>query len=223
VSVGPDGGTHQALEDVALMRVVPNMTVIVPVDAIEAKKATVQIASNNLPTYLRLFREKSPILTDENTYFQIGEAQVFYETSASFPKTAKTVDAIDDEAKKKIVIFANGEMVSLGLSIVSEIEKMGVNVAVVNISSVKPLDERFLTFFCDKYKKILVVEETQIAGGLGSAILEFLAKEERLKDKSLQIIGVRDRFGQSGTKQELYKEYGLDEKSILRKALEMLD
>lgn len=204
ISVGPDGGTHQALEDVALMRVIPNNIVVVPCDAIEAKKATLAMAQNNLPSYMRLFREKSPVITDEETHFKIGEANIIYESTP-------TVD------KKKICIIANGEMVARSLFCVKEIENLGIDVAVINLHTVKPLDERALAFFCDKYKNILTVEEHQIAGGMGSAVLEYLARENRLQGLNFQMMGVTDRFGLSGTKEELYEEYGLNEKHILEK------
>jgi transketolase len=213
VSVGPDGGTHQALEDVALMRVIPNMVVIVPCDAIEAKKATLAIAKNNLPSYLRLFREKSPVITSEETEFVIGKANVMYE---------------GESGTKKIGVIANGEMVYRSLLCVKELENKGVEVGVMNLHTVKPLDKEGVIAFAKKYQNILIVEEHQVAGGTGSAVLEMLAQEnilgsvgfEKLKVK---IAGVEDRFGQSGTKEELYREYGLDEKSILHKAMEMLN
>jgi transketolase len=220
VSVGPDGGTHQALEDVALMRVVPNMVVIVPCDAIEAKKATLAIAKNNLPSYLRLFREKSPVLTSEETEFVIGKANVMYESvsTASLPFGEGL----------RVGVIANGEMVYRSLLCVKELESKGVEVGVMNLHTIKPLDKNEIINFVKKYKNILIVEEHQSAGGTGSAILEMLAHEnilggagfERLK---IKIVGVEDRFGQSGTKEELYREYGLDEKSILRKAVDLLD
>lgn len=200
VSVGPDGGTHQALEDVALMRVVPNMVVIVPCDAIEAKKATLAIMKNNLPSYLRLFREKSPVITDQDSEFEIGKANLMYE---------------GEIGEKKIGIIANGEMVARSLFIVPELEKLGVQVGVLNLHTVKPLDREGIKSFVEKYKNILTVEEHQKAGGMGSAVLEFLAEQNLLKDLKIKLMGVEDRFGQSGTKEELLEEYKLNEKYIL--------
>jgi transketolase len=207
VSVGPDGGTHQALEDVAIMRTMPNMTVIVPCDAIEAKKATLAIAETGKPAYMRLFREKSPVITDEKTPFAIGVANKIYSSSVM--------------QSKNIGIIANGEMVSRALLCVKEIESLGISVSILNLHTVKPLDAKGIKEFVSSNKNILTIEEHQIAGGMGSAVLEFLAKENLLKDLNFQMIGVEDRFGQSGTKEELFKEYGLDEKSILSKAKEM--
>ena len=209
VSVGPDGGTHQALEDVSLMRVLPNMIVIVPCDAVEAKKATLAIAKNNLPTYLRLFREKSPVITGEETSFEIGKANLMYET---------TSPDLSLQRRGGIGIIANGEMVARSLFIVPELEKMGIQVGILNLHTVKPIDKTGVKTFVEKYKNILTVEEHQKTGGIGSAVLEFLAKENLLKDLCFKMMGVEDRFGQSGTKEELFEEYKLNEKNILEKA-----
>lgn len=163
VSVGPDGGTHQALEDIGLMRMLPNMIVIVPCDAVEAKKATLAIAKNNLPSYLRLFREKSPVITTEDTPFEIGKANTMYDSKK--------------ETNKKVGIIANGEMVARSLFCIQELEKEGIQVGILNLHTVKPLDKEALKIFTAKYKNILTAEEHQIACGMGSAVLEFLAKK----------------------------------------------
>jgi transketolase len=209
VSVGPDGGTHQALEDVAITRVLPNMVVVVPCDAIEAKKATLAIAKNNLPSYLRLFREKSAVVTDEETPFEIGKANLMYETKES--------------GGYRLVIIANGEMIARSLFIVQELEKLGVEVGVLNLHTVKPIDKEGVKSFVEKYKNILTVEEHQKAGGMGSAVLEFLADENLLANVKIRIMGVKDRFGQSGTKEELFEEYKLNEKHILQSAKKLLN
>ena len=203
VSVGPDGGTHQALEDIGLMRMLPNMIVIVPCDAVEAKKATLAIAKNNLPSYLRLFREKSPVITTEDTPFEIGKANTMYDSKK--------------ETNKKVGIIANGEMVARSLFCMQELEKEGIQVGILNLHTVKPLDKEALKIFTAKYKNILTAEEHQIACGMGSAVLEFLAQENLLQDLNFKMIGVEDRFGQSGTKEELFEEYKLNEKYILEK------
>jgi transketolase len=209
VSVGPDGGTHQALEDVAITRVLPNMVVVVPCDAIEAKKATLAIAKNNLPSYLRLFREKSAVVTDEETPFEIGKANLMYETKES--------------GGYRLGIIANGEMIARSLFIVQELEKLGVEVGVLNLHTVKPIDKEGVKSFVEKYKNILTVEEHQKAGGMGSAVLEFLADENLLANVKIRIMGVKDRFGQSGTKEELFEEYKLNEKHILQSAKKLLN
>lgn len=208
VSVGPDGGTHQALEDISLMRVIPNMVVVVPCDAIEAKKATLQLGENGSPSYLRLFREKSPIITKEESDFQVGKANVIYETDTNSTKPDKSVG-----------IIACGEMVSRSLFVVKEIESKGISVGLMNLHTIKPLDVEGLRNFVSKYKKILTVEEHQVACGMGSAVLETLAKFDLLSGVQMQMLGVNDRFGQSGKKEELFEEYGLNEKEILERVL----
>lgn len=213
ISVGPDGGTHQALEDVALMRIIPNNIVIIPCDAIEAKKATLAIAKNNLPSYLRLFREKVPTITDEETPFEIGKANVVY---TSTPPNLPSKEG----RNSSIGIIANGEMVSRALFCVPELEKENIEVGIMNLHTVKPLDGEVIKTFVKKYKNILVVEEHQIAGGTGSAVLEFLVNnisENLLENLNFKILGIDNKFGQSGTKEELFAEYGLDEKSIIKK------
>jgi transketolase len=220
VSVGPDGGTHQALEDIVLMRVIPNMTVIVPSDAIEAKKATLAIAKNNLPSYIRLSREKSPVITTEETEFEIGKANLVYEgEEGNLPKA--------NFPQKKVGIIACGEMVSRSLFCVKELEENGVEVGILNLHTIKPIDEKAILEFVKKYKNILTCEEHQIAGGMGSAVLECLVKlnQENLQNGgenifanlNFEMIGVDNRFGQSGAKEELFTEYGLDEKNIIKK------
>lgn len=208
VSVGPDGGTHQALEDVAIIRTIPNSIVIIPCDAIEAKKATLSIALNGKPTYLRLFREKSPVITQEDTPFEIGKANVMYES---------------EKGDKELLVITNGEMVSRALFVVPELESLGVKVSVINMHTVKPLDGDTLRKYIQEYKNILTVEEHQIAGGLGSTVLEFFSKENLLNDLKLNMLGVEDRFGQSGNKEELFEEYKLNEKHILKAAKRMLN
>lgn len=208
VSVGPDGGTHQALEDVGLMRMLPGIVVVIPCDAVEAKKATLEIAGNGRPSYLRLFREKSPVITDEESEFKIGKANVMYESS--------------DSGQKKLGIIACGEMVARSLFCVEELEKQGAEVGVMNLHTIKPIDTEGISKFVQKYKNILTVEEHQIAGGMGSAILEALAQNNLLDGLKIQMLGIEDRFGQSGTKEELFEEYKINEKHILEKAIQMI-
>jgi len=208
VSVGPDGGTHQALEDVGLMRMISGTVVIVPCDAVEAKKATIQIADNGRPTYLRLFREKSPVITDEESYFEVGKANIMYEG--------------EKEQNKKIGIIACGEMVARSLFCVPELESLGYQVGVMNLHTIKPIDVNSLREFVVRYLNILTVEEHQIAGGMGSVILECLAKANSLQNLNIQMLGIDDRFGQSGTKEELFEEYKINEKHILEKIKQIL-
>ena len=200
VSVGPDGATHQALEDIAIMRAIPNMRVIVPCDSIEAYKATVAMAKIDKPFYLRLTREKTPVMTEETASFAIGKAYVM-----NIPKGNKMHEA---------GIIGCGPILYEALKASRELEDEGVSVTVANMHTVKPLDEDFLLRFAKDKKRIVIVEEHQKHGGLGSAIAEFLSAN---MPTPLEYISVDDRFGQSGTPTELYKEYGLTAEHIKEK------
>ena len=196
ISVGPDGGTHQAIEDLALMRVVPNMTVISPCDVIEARKATVAAfeSAQKGPVYIRLAREKTPIITTEETSFVIGKANVLYQTEGS-----ENFDTL---------ICATGALVYNSLLAAKELEaKHNQKVAVINFHTIKPLDTETLFAFVEKSEKIVTVEEHQIAGGFGSAICEAVTEKY---SKIIHRIGVQDHFGQSGTPAELIKFYKMD-------------
>ena len=197
VSVGHDGGTHQAIEDIALTRVIPRMTVLVPCDSNEAKKATLAAAEHVGPVYIRLARDATPVVTTEDTPFEIGKAQLFFE-----PKKG---------VKKEIGLIASGSLVHNALTAAKELEGEGIGVSVLNLATVKPLDEEGVLAFAKKHKVIVTVEEHQIAGGVGSAIAEFLSATY-----SMQVvrIGVKDQFGQSGTPEELIAHYGMDVEGI---------
>lgn len=231
LSVGPDGGTHQALEDIALMRVVPNMTVVVPCDAIEAKKATLAIAKTNTPCYLRLAREKSPVVTVEEDIFEIGKARVLYESDLeitpdpSLNKEGRSEDkkstpslSFEKGEEKKVGIIACGEMVSRALLCVQDLESLGYRVGVMNMHTIKPIDAEAIIRFTKKYKNILTVEEHQIYGGLSSAVAEVLADRagEDFVFRFAQI-GIEDQFGQSGKKEELFEYYKINERAIIEK------
>lgn len=196
VSVGPDGGTHQAIEDIALMRVVPRMVVISPCDAIEAKKATEACALTKDPTYLRLAREKTPVITSKNSPFEIGKAQLLFK-----PKTKK-VD---------VGIIATGALVYKALRVAKTLEEGGVGALVLNLSTIKPLDEKAVIAVAELAGAIVTVEEHQIRGGMGSAVAECLAKYHPVP---IEFIGVDDQFGQSGTPDELIEHYGMGEEAI---------
>lgn len=197
VSVGPDGGTHQAVEDIALTRVIPRMVVITPCDSIEARKATIAMAKTNSPTYIRLAREKTPIITTEDTPFEIGKAQEFFR-SAMVPKVG---------------IIACGSLVYNAIMAGKELESEGIGAVVLNIGTVKPLDRDAVVALAKECGKIVTVEEHQIAGGMGSAVAELLATEHPTK---MAFIGVRDVFGQSGAPLELIKHYGMDKDAIVK-------
>lgn len=190
ISVGPDGGTHQAIEDIALTRVIPRMVVISPCDAIEAKKATIAVAKTKSPTYIRLAREKTPVITTDMTPFEIGKARVFYQP-----------------AKPEVAIIATGALVHRALKVA---EKLG-NVLVVNLATIKPLDTETIEKVALECKAIVTVEEHQIAGGMGSAVAEHLAQH---LPTPIEFVGVHDLFGQSGTQDELIEHYGMGEKDI---------
>lgn len=190
ISVGPDGGTHQAIEDIALMRVLPNMHVLSPCDAIQAKKATIAISKTKEPTYLRLAREKTPIITTEGTPFELGKAQVLF---------APPMNA-------KVGIIATGALVHKALLVAKTMAEKGIAIKVLNIHTIKPLDNEKIISLAREAGAIVTVEEHQVAGGLGSAVAEVLALNVPVP---IEFVGVRDLFGQSGTPEELIEHYGL--------------
>lgn len=197
VSVGPDGGTHQAIEDIAITRVIPNMVVISPCDAIEAKKATIAAAKTKEPTYIRLAREKTPIITTEETPFEIGRANVYFAPPAG---------------KADVAIIATGALLYKALVVARALEKEKIGVKVVNLPTIKPLDEETLLSVIEETGALVTVEEHQIIGGMGSAVAEFASLK---KPVPIEFIGVKNKFGQSGNQAELIKHYGMDEESII--------
>lgn len=194
ISVGPDGGTHQAIEDLAITRVIPRMVVISPCDSVEAKKATIAAAKTGTPVYLRLGREKTPVMTTEDTPFEIGKAELFFETE-----------------KPDVVIIGTGALVHKALVVAQELGKSGTNVNVLNLSTIKPLDEKSIVEQAKKAGAVVTVEEHQIRGGLGSAVAECLAKHNPVP---IEFVGVDDQFGQSGTPAELIEHYGMGVEAI---------
>jgi transketolase len=198
VSVGPDGATHQALEDMALMRVLPRMTVLSPCDAEEARKATLAAAAHDGPVYIRLAREKTPCMTTHETPFEIGKAQVFWRTPES-----------------RVAIFATGPLVYQALVAAKALEEKGVGASVTNVHTVKSLDRETILREAKAAGAVVSVEEHQVAGGLGSALAELLAQEAPMPQ---EFIGVHDSFGQSGTPKELLAHYHLDAASIVSAA-----
>ena len=202
VSVGPDGGTHQVIEDLAIMRVLPNMCVLSPCDAIEAKKATIAAAKTNTPTYIRLAREKTPIITTEETPFEIWKAQVFYKSN-----------------NPRVGIIATGALVHKAILAARELEKDGIAATVLNLATIKPLDTEAILALAKECGALVTVEEHQVAGGMGSAIAEFLSENT---PTPIAFIGVRDRFGQSGTPDELLEHYGMGVSHIKAAAVRIL-
>ncbi len=204
ISVGPDGGTHQALEDIALMRVLPNMDVISPCDAIEAKKATLALAKSKKPAYLRLAREKSFVITTEETPFEIGKAEVYW---------------LPDVGLAEVGIIATGSLVHRAILAAKELEDEGIKIKVINLPSIKPIDVNAIITLAKETKRIVTVEEHQIAGGMGSAVAEVLAQNYPVQ---MEFIGIKDLFGQSGTPEELIEHYGMGKEAIKGAVKEIL-
>jgi transketolase len=205
ISVGPDGGTHQAIEDLAITRVIPRMVVISPCDAIEAKKATIAAGRTDSPTYLRLAREKTPVITTEDTPFEIGKAQVMFDSRLNPQNSKKDAERLD------VGIIATGALLYKALKVAKELDAQGKKVAVLNLATIKPLDEHAVTKLAHDAGAIVTVEEHQIAGGMGSAVAECLATHFAVP---IEFIGVKDRFGQSGKPDELIELYEMGEKHI---------
>lgn len=202
VSVGPDGGSHQALEDIALTRVLPRMTVISPCDAIEAKKATIAAAKINGPVYIRLAREKTPVITTEETPFEIGKAQIVWQSGKACGIGGETEIVLS-----KVGIIVTGALLHKALFAARELESEGIVVTVVNLATIKPLDTTAVVELAKNTGAIVTVEEHQIAGGMGSAVAECLSQNIPVP---IEFVGVVDQFGQSGTANELIEHYGMD-------------
>jgi transketolase len=200
VSVGPDGATHQMLEDIALMRVLPKMTVVVPCDSVEAEKATLALAAHKGGAYFRLAREKSPVITTKDTPFQLGKAQVFREG-------------------KHLTMVACGIMVHQALLAAEELSKKGVEVEVINCPVIKPLDTVTLLASIRKTGHVMTLEEGQINGGLGGAVAELIGEHHPVP---LARVGMRDHFGESGKPSELLEHFELTSPHIVKKAQELV-
>ena len=190
---GPDGATHQMLEDIALMRVLPNMVVVVPGDSVEAEKATLALAKDSRPGYLRLARDASPVITTDKTPFEIGKAYTFCEG-------------------KDITIISTGTMTYHAMAAAERLYKDGIDVEVVHCPTIKPLDAETIINSVNKTNRVLTIEEHQIAGGLGSAVAELLSEEQPVK---IWRLGVRDQFGESGKPEELLEKHRLTYKHIM--------
>lgn len=205
ISVGPDGATHQAIEDMAIMRVIPRMIVIAPCDALEAKRATLAIAKYVGPVYMRLARENTPVMTTGATPFQIGKAEMYL-----FKDIAHT---------KTVGIIATGTILFQAMVAGKTLNEKGVGASVMHVATVKPLDTDAVLKFAKEHDVIVTVEEHQRIGGLGSAIAEYLSLAH---PKRVLRLGVDDVFGQSGTPEELLAHYGIDSTSIVRETQKFL-
>lgn len=192
VSVGPDGATHQMLEDIALMRALPNMVVVAPADSIEAEKATLAMAVDSRPGYLRLAREAVPVITSEKTPFEIGKAYVYTEGA-------------------DVTIVSTGTMTYQAMVAAEKLFKDGIDAEVIHCPTIKPLDAVTILKSAEKTGAVITAEEAQITGGLGAAVAELLSEEH---PTLLKRIGVRDRFGESGKPGELMDHFGLTAKHI---------
>lgn len=199
ISVGPDGATHQALEDLATMRSLPHMIVVVPADYEQTKKATKALAAYQGPAYMRFAREKTEQMTTPATSFTIGKAQLWLDG-------------------KDIVLIGAGPVVYECWQAAQMLQKKGINAMVINCHTIKPLDGKTILMAARKCKRVITVEEAQINGGLGGAIAEFLAEH---CPTPLKRIGVRDHYGESGEPAELLQKFGFSARHIVKEAVKM--
>lgn len=201
ISVGEDGATHQCNEDIALMRTIPGMVVINPSDDVEARAAVKAAYEYNGPVYLRFGRLAVPVIHDENYKFEMGKAEVL-------------------QKGRDVTIMATGLCVSQALDAAKQLEADGIAAEVINVHTIKPLDEETLIAFAKKTGRVVTVEEHSVIGGLGSAVSDLMAKTLYAK---VMEIGIQDTYGESGPALELIKKYGLDADSIYTKIKEFLD
>lgn len=199
IMTGPDGATHQATEDIASIRAWPNIKIFVPCDAVEAKKATIKAGKIKGPVYIRFSRDKTPVMTTEDTPFEAGKIQVFWNPPAG-------------GEKPQVVIFGTGYLLYQGLLAAKELEQEGITVLVANVSTIKPLGEQEVADLAKQTGAVVTVEDHQAAGGLGGAIAEALA---RTAPTPMEFIGLRDVFGESGKPSELIKKYKMDKDAII--------
>jgi len=202
ISVGPDGATHQMLEDIALMRVLPNMVVVAPGDSIEAEKATLAIAQNDKPSYMRLARDKTPIFSTNESPFEIGKAYVLKEGTG------------------EIVLLGTGTMTYELLVAANELEKLHISVTVVHVPTIKPLDVETILTATQRAILVATAEEAQAAGGFGGAIAELLSERQPVQ---VLRFGMPDRFGESGEPRQLIKRFRLNGESMSLRILEHLN
>jgi transketolase len=204
ISVGPDGGTHQALEDMAIMRAMPNMDVVSPCDSIEAKKITQLLAKSGKPAYMRLAREKTPVMTTEETPVALGKSQIFW---------------LPDVGVAQVGIIATGALLYKAIMAAKELESEGIKIKVMNLVSIKPVDVEGVVALAKETGAIVTVEEHQVIGGMGSAVAEVLAQNFPVP---MEFIGVKDIFGQSGKPDELIEYYGMGKDSIVEAVKKVL-
>lgn len=201
IYTGPDGATHQMLEDIALMRVLPHMVVVVPGDSVEAEKATRAIAENGKPSYLRLAREKTPVFSTEDSPFEIGKAYVLREGH-------------------DVTLLGTGTMTHKLLKVAKRLEAEGLSAEVVHVPTIKPLDTETILASVRKTGRVVTAEEAQIVGGLGGAVAELLSDQ---LPTPLYRIGMRDRFGESGAPNDLLAHFGLNEAAMAPEIKQFID
>ncbi len=209
ISVGPDGATHQAIEDIATMRVMANMKVIVPCDAVEARKATLAAAKIWGPVYLRFGREKTPVLTSEETPFIPGKAEILWQSNGRKSKIRRP----------HVAIIGCGPLLYNALCAAKELDEEGIGTIVINSHTVKPLDEKLILEQAKRCGAAVTVEEHQVMGGLGGAVAELLAQRCPIP---MEFIGMQNTFGESGIPKELIEKYGMGVKDIVRATKKVL-
>lgn len=195
IMTGPDGATHQATEDIASIRAWPNIQILVPADSIEAKKATIAAGKIQGPVYIRFTRDKSPVMTTEETPFESGKIQIFWTSE-----------------NPVVAIFGMGYLLYEALLAAAELEKEGINTLVANASTIKPLDEQTIVELAKQTGAMITVEDHQVIGGLGGAIAETLA---RSSPTPVEFVGLQNTFGESGKPAELIKKYKMDKNAII--------
>lgn len=194
IATGPDGATHQATEDIAITRSWPGMDVIVPCDAVEARKATVASGKNNHPTYLRFTREKTPVLTTDETPYDPAKIQQFWVSE-----------------KPVVTIFGTGYMLFQAMLAAKELEAEGIEVIVANVSSIKPIDTKTIVELAQKTGAIVTIEDHQVMGGLGGAIAEVLVQHA---PTPMEFVGLQDTFAESGSLKDLMTKYKIDKNAV---------
>jgi len=194
IVTGPDGATHQATEDIAIMRALPNVHIFIPCDSNQAKRTILAAAKIKGPVYIRFTRDKTAVITSEKTPFEVGKIDVYWENE-----------------KPEATIFATGYMVYHALLAAKELKEEKVDVEVINVSTIKPLDEQIVVNLVKKSGAVVTVEDHQVMGGLGGAIAETLAK---YRPTPIEFIGLQDTFAESGKPSELLEKYKMDKKAI---------
>ena len=196
ISVGPDGGTHQALEDIAITRVIPNMMVFSPADAIEAKKTVVAMSRVKGPAYIRLGRTDTPVITTDDTPFEVGKAYIYFQSQ---------------NKEIKVGIIVTGPLLYNALTAARNLDSRGIGVKVLNLPTIKPFPDKDILAFRQWLLGIVTLEEHQVAGGMGSSVSEFLSEKSPIR---MSFMGIHDMFGQSGKPEELIEHYGMGISSI---------